>query len=327
MSFIHIRPSWQLSEKLATSEKAYFNRRRFLRGLAGVGFGMTAASCYGRSLTTKEEEDFVRTLGEPVANFKTNSAFADVGQPVTAQQFASQYNNFYEFGLTKNVWANAQNLPTDPWKLEVSGLVKNAKTYDLDDLYNKFPLEERIYRFRCVEAWAMIVPWLGFPMYKILEDVEPTSAAKFVRFESFYDEEITGGPAISFSNLPWPYHEGLRIDEMANELAFFAVGIYGRTMPKQHGAPIRMVVPWKYGFKGAKSIVKIEFLAEQPATYWNTVSPNEYKFEANVEPDVAHPRWSQKRERLVGEGEAWDWVKQDTVIYNGYGEYVANLYA
>ncbi len=326
MSLIHIRPNWQLPEKLVTSEGAYLNRRRFLKNLAGVGLGIAATSCAGRPLTEQGAAELTSTFGEPLSNVMPNPAFADAGRPVTNQLFASRYNNFYEFGLTKNIWAEAQKLPTDPWTLEVSGLVKNPKTYDLDDLYRKFSLEERIYRFRCVEAWAMIVPWIGFPMHKLLEDVEPTSEAKFVRFESFYDESITEGPSISFSNLPWPYHEGLRIDEMANELAFFAVGIYGRTMPKQHGAPIRMVVPWKYGFKGAKSIVKIEFVAEQPATYWNTVSPNEYKFEANVEPDVSHPRWSQKRERLVGDGEAWNWEKQDTVIYNGYGEYVSHLY-
>ena len=327
MSFVHIRPDWQLPEKLVTLESAYIKRRQFLKNLAGFGLGLTATSCAGRSLSSEGMEELSRTFGEPIRDFVTNPAFADAGRPVTDQLFASRYNNFYEFGLTKNIWSNAQKLPTDPWTLEVSGLVKNPKTYDLDDLYQKFPLEERIYRFRCVEAWAMVVPWLGFPMNKVLEDVEPTSEAKYVRFESFYDERITEGPAISFSDLPWPYHEGLRIDEMANDLAFFAVGIYGRTMPKQHGAPIRMVVPWKYGFKGAKSIVKIEFLAEQPATYWNTISPNEYKFEANVEPDVSHPRWSQKRERMVGEGVALDWETRETLIYNGFGEYVAGLYA
>ena len=327
MSFIHIRPHWQLPENLATPEAAFLNRRRFLKKLAGAGVGFAAASCYGRPLTEKGTAALTSTLGTPVSGFTQNPAFIDAGRPVSDQIFASRYNNFYEFGLTINIWSEAQKLPTDPWTLEVSGLVKNPKTYDLDDLYNRFPLEERIYRFRCVEAWAMVVPWLGFPMRKLLEEVEPTTAAKFVRFESFYDEKIMAGPALSLSNLPWPYHEGLRVDEMANDLAFFAVGIYGRTMPKQPGAPIRMVVPWKYGFKSAKSIVKIEFLAEQPSTYWNTISPNEYKFEANVEPDVSHPRWSQERERLVGEGEAWDWQKVDTLLYNGYGEYVADLYA
>ena len=206
--------------------------------------------------------------------------------------------------------------------------MKNPRTYDQDDLLRRFPLEERVYRFRCVEAWAMVVPWLGFHMRALMADVEPTSDAKFVSFTSYYDPQVTPGPAWEFAlNLPWPYVEGLRIEEMANDLAFFAVGLYGRTLPKQHGAPIRMVVPWKYGFKGGKSIVKIEFLRDQPATYWNTIAPNEYKFEANVEPAVPHPRWSQAKERIVGTGtNPFNWETQPTVIYNGYGEYVADLY-
>ena len=173
----------------------------------------------------------------------------------------------------------------------------------------------------------MVVPWIGFPMRLLLEEVEPTAKAKFVRFNSFYDPQITSGPVWPPGNRPWPYTEGLRIEEMANDLAFFAVGIYGRTLPKQHGAPIRMVVPWKYGFKGAKSVVKIEFVEEQPATFWNTLAPNEYGFESNVNPNVPHPRWSQATERLVGTGShAYDWERQPTLAYNGYGEYVANLY-
>ena len=191
----------------------------------------------------------------------------------------------------------------------------------MDDIKKKFPLEERIYRFRCVEAWAMVVPWTGFPMKLLIEDVEPTAEAKFVRFTSFYEKKITKGPTFSFSRLPWPYTEGLRIDEMANELAFFAVGIYGHALPKQHGAPIRQVMPWKYGFKGAKSIVKIEFIDHQPATFWNTLQPKEYLFEANVNPQKPHPRWSQATERMLGSGE-----RLPTLLYNGYAEYVSQLY-
>ncbi|MEO0458689.1 MAG: protein-methionine-sulfoxide reductase catalytic subunit MsrP [Cyanobacteria bacterium P01_A01_bin.114] len=327
MVFSKIPPDWQLSENLVTSESAFLNRRKFMKAAIGAGVGLSVAGCYRRPLTSKGIAELSATYGEPIADFKQNSEFADAERPVTDQQFASRFNNYYEFGLTKNIWPNAQKLPTNPWSLEVTGLVKNPKTYDQDDLLKAFSLEERIYRFRCVEAWAMVVPWLGFPMNKLMAEVEPTSDAKFVRFESFFDSKITQGPKVSFSSLPWPYHEGLRIDEMANDLAFFAVGIYGRTLPKQHGAPIRMVVPWKYGFKGAKSIVKIEFLKEQPATYWNTISPNEYKFEANVEPDVPHPRWSQKNERIVGAGNNWDWERQPTLLYNGYGDYVASLYS
>jgi sulfoxide reductase catalytic subunit YedY len=197
----------------------------------------------------------------------------------------------------------------------------------MDDLLNRFPLEERIYRFRCVEAWSMVVPWLGFPMNALLQDVEPTSDAKFVRFTSYFNPQITKGPGFPPAQfLPFPYTEGLRVDEMNNELAFFAVGIYGHTLPKQHGAPIRMVIPWKYGFKGAKSIVKIEFMATQPATFWNTISPVEYKFESNVNPEVPHPRWSQAKERLIGAGSEFAWEEVPTLKYNGYGEYVAGLY-
>jgi sulfoxide reductase catalytic subunit YedY len=327
MAFIQIPPDWQLPEKLVTPEAAFFNRRRFIKTLIGTGVGAAATGCYRLPLSDQELQDLRATYGKPLRDVQQNAAFADAGRPLTEQRYASRFNNYYEFGMTKNIWPNAQKLPTDPWQVTVTGLVKNPQTYDLDDLYNTFPLEERIYRFRCVEAWAMVVPWLGFPMRKLMEAVEPTADAKFVRFTSFYDPKITGGPAISFSNLPWPYQEGLRLEEMANDLAFFAVGIYGHTLPKQHGAPLRMVLPWKYGFKGAKSIVKIEFMQEQPATFWNTISPNEYKFEANVEPDVPHPRWSQKMERIVGEGDNWNWKKQPTVIYNGYGDYVASLYS
>ncbi len=329
MAFLRIPPPWQLPESAATPEANFWNRRRFIKTLVGAGIATSATGLAGCGVASGEDAEFRRTLGRPLNGVTPNPDFRDAGRAITEQRYASQYNNFYEFGGTKSIWQNAQKLPTDPWQLEVSGLVKNPRTYDLDDLTRRFPLEERVYRFRCVEAWAMVVPWIGFPMAALLAEVETTAAAKFARFTSYHNPEVTPGPAWEFAlNLPWPYQEGLRIEEMANELAFFAVGIYGRTLPKQHGAPVRMVVPWKYGFKGAKSIVKIEFLAEQPATYWNTISPNEYKFEANVEPQVPHPRWSQSRERLVGTGSnPWAWEVQPTVIYNGYGEQVAHLYA
>jgi sulfoxide reductase catalytic subunit YedY len=329
MTFIHIPKSWQLPERAATPESAYWNRRKMIKTLVGAGIGASAVSlgACGRSPTMNA--DLRQTLGEPLDNVTPNPAFQNLDRPITEQQYASSYNNFYEFGSTKNIWSNAQKLPTDPWTVDVGGLVKNPRRYDRDDLTQRFPLEERVYRFRCVEAWAMVVPWIGFPMKAILDDVEPTSDAKFVSFTSFYDSQIHQGPAYGFAlNLPWPYTEALRIEEMANDLAFFAVGVYGRSLPKQNGAPIRMVLPWKYGFKGGKSIVKIEFVDEQPATYWNTISPNEYKFEANVEPDVPHPRWSQATEKIVGSNtNPFDWEKQPTLPYNGYGDFVADLYA
>lgn len=324
MVFPRIQPDWQLSERQTTSEAIFWNRRRFIKAAIGTGLGVSGAIALNSCRPSDTEQAaFKKTLGQPLRQV-SDSVFK-ASNP-TPQEFASRFNNYYEFGQTKEIWEAAQSLPTEDWKLTVGGLVNNPKTYDPDDLLKSFPLEERIYRFRCVEAWAMVIPWVGFPMQALLKAVDPQPETKFVRFESFFDPKITTGPSFTLSHLPWPYHEGLTIEEMNNELAFFAVGAYGRTLPKQHGAPIRMVTPWKYGFKGAKSIVKIDFVAEQPATYWNTVSPNEYGFEANVNPQKSHLRWSQAKERLAGAGSQWDWEEQPTLLYNGYGEYVASLY-
>ncbi len=326
MSLIRILPSWQISENLVTSETVYQNRRRFLKTLVSATIGASLTSIMGCQQSASDSSLKMSLDLPEFESLKTNPNFAAVDREVTKQELAGRYNNFYEFGGTKNIWLKAQKLPTDNWSLEVTGLVKNPQTYNLDDLKRKFPLEERIYRFRCVEAWSMVLPWVGFPMKKLIEAVEPTTDAKFVRFTSYYDPEITKGPGVHLGALPWPYTEGLTIAEMANELAFFAIGIYGHELPKQHGAPIRMVIPWKYGFKGAKSLVKIEFLAQQPATYWNTINPREYDFEANVNPNVPHPRWSQATERFISNGPGLSWELKETLPYNGYGEYVANLY-
>lgn len=329
MVLFRVPPGWQLPEKLVTSESAYVNRRRFIQGLVGAGVGIAAANIAGCRPEQAQAMTLEDTIDLPeIRNFRQNPAFVQVDRPITDRLVAAQYNNFYEFGGTKSVWHNAQALPTENWKVEVGGLVKNPKTYDLDDLKNEFPLEERIYRFRCVEAWSMVLPWLGFPMRLLMAAVEPDPDAKFIRFTSYYDPEVTPGPGFLSSFYPWPYTEALTIEEMANELAFFAIGLYGHDLPKQQGAPLRMVVPWKYGFKGAKSIVKIEFTTEQPATFWNAVQPNEYKFESNVEPDVPHPRWSQAEERFISDSpdpSSWDMLP--TLPYNGYAEYVADLYA
>ncbi|MDY7021649.1 MAG: protein-methionine-sulfoxide reductase catalytic subunit MsrP [Cyanobacteriota bacterium] len=326
MPLIRVPQSWELPEKLVTPESAFLNRRRFLKSLIGASLGasiLPLAGCDRTPAITNQPWSQELTT---YPDLRLNPNFSDVGREVTSAEFATQYNNYYEFGGSKSVWEAAQALPLNDWKIEVTGLVKNPQTYDLDDIEKKFPLEERIYRFRCVEAWAMVVPWVGFPMRLLLEAVEPTSEAKFVRFTSFYDPKITKGPGFWAVKYPWPYTEGLRIEEMANDLAFFATGIYGKSLPKQNGAPLRMVIPWKYGFKGAKSIVKIEFLAEQPATFWNTLIPNEYKFEANVNPEVPHPRWSQATERIVTNSPNFTWEKQPTLLYNGYEEYVGDLY-
>ena len=326
MALIRIAKSWEVPENQVTSEEIFFNRRHFLKGLLGVGLGAASLSLTACDSST-ENTALKATLDKPKLNAILNSKFSQVDRPITEEIMAGQYNNFYEFGSSKTaIWSNARTLKTDPWKVEVSGLVKNPKTYDLEDLYKTFPLEERIYRFRCVEAWSMVIPWLGFPMSALIAAVEPTSQAKFVRFTSYYDEKITTGPLLHLGGLPWPYTEGLRLEEMNNELAFFAVGVYGHALPNQHGAPLRMVIPWKYGFKGAKSIVKIEFLDTQPATYWNTIDASEYDFEANVNPTKPHPRWSQATEKFISKGPKLSWDIKPTLPYNGYGEYVASLY-
>jgi sulfoxide reductase catalytic subunit YedY len=326
MPLIRIPKSWEIPERAVTPESFFINRRRFMTNLIGAGLTASLLPLTGCNNDSNSKLATGQLSTKIFPNFTRNPNFAQVDRPITEEDLATKYNNFYEYGGTKSIWQEAQNLPLENWKVEVSGLVKNPRTYDLDDLQKKFPLEERIYRFRCVEAWAMVVPWVGFPMKLLMADVEPTSQAKFVRFTSFYDRKITKGNGIFSQFYPWPYNEGLRIEEMANDLAFFAMGIYGKELPKQNGAPLREVIPWKYGFKGAKSIVKIEFVEEKPATFWNTLSPNEYGFEANVNPEKPHPRWSQATERIVGPGSSFSWETRPTIIYNGYGEYVASLY-
>lgn len=328
MTIIRIPKSWQIAEQNVTSETVFLNRRRFFKTLIGAGVGATLMPILGCEKNEEANKKLEATLStESFNNIQRNSNFSTVDRPVTEVNLAGQYNNYYEFGSTKSIWQAAQALPIKDWQIEVTGLVKNPRTYDLDDLPKIFPIEERIYRFRCVEAWSMVIPWIGFSMKSLLAAVEPTAQAKFVSFSSYYDQKITVGPLWSLGRkLPWPYTEGLRIEEMANELAFLAIGNYGHKLPKQHGAPIRAVLPWKYGFKGAKSINKIEFLASKPATFWNTIDSHEYDFEANVNPNKPHPRWSQATEKFISTGPGLKWDKRPTLPYNGYGEYVASLY-
>jgi sulfoxide reductase catalytic subunit YedY len=329
MTIIRVPKSWEIPEREVTPEDVFLNRRRFLKTLIGTGIGASILPILGCEKGENENSKLASTLDTAsLGTPKRNPAFSTVDRPTTDRILAGQYNNYYEFGSGKSIWQAAQSLPTQGWKVEVTGLVKNPRTYDLDDLKKTFALEERIYRFRCVEAWSMVIPWIGFPMKSLIAAVEPTDKAKFVRFTSYYDPKITIGPFWSLGrNLPWPYTEGLRLEEMANELAFFAIGNYDHLLPNQHGAPIRAVLPWKYGFKGAKSIAKIEFLDTQPATFWNTIDSHEYDFEANVNPTKPHPRWSQATEKFIGKGTELKWEKRPTLPYNGYGEYVASLYA
>jgi len=244
----------------------------------------------------------------------------ELGDPLTSYQDVTNYNNYYEFSTNKQAVAKlAADFPTSPWSIEVSGLVNNPRTYTIEDLQN-FEPEERIYRLRCVEAWSMVIPWLGFPLRKILDEVEPASDATFVKFTAIYDTELL--PSQNSTSLAWPYVEGLRLDEAMHDLTILATGLYGEALPNQNGAPVRLVVPWKYGFKSIKAIVKIELVDYMPDTLWTLAARDEYGFYANVNPDVDHPRWSQSAERRIGEV-----GRRNTLLFNGYEKEVASLYA
>jgi sulfoxide reductase catalytic subunit YedY len=245
----------------------------------------------------------------------------ELGDPVNSFDDITHYNNYYEFSTNKEAVAPlSKDFTTSPWTVEVYGMVNKPKTYAIEDLLKNFTQEERIYRLRCVEAWSMVIPWTGFPLASLLKEVEPTSSAQYVRFETVLRPEEMQGQGGPF--YPWPYQEGLRIDEAMNDLTILATGLYGQPMPNPNGAPIRLVVPWKYGFKSIKAIVKIELTDERPETLWNTVGPGEYGFYSNVNPDRPHPRWSQASERRIGE-----LSRRPTLMFNGYGEQVAQMYA
>jgi sulfoxide reductase catalytic subunit YedY len=253
-------------------------------------------------------------------DLKTSAAADELGDTLTPYESITNYNNFYEFSTSKEAVASlSQDFKTSPWTVEVGGLVNKPQTYDLEDLLKRFTPQERIYRLRCVEAWSMVVPWMGFSLAELLKEVEPTSQAKYVRFETLYDPEQLPGQNSGWYN--WPYVEGLRLDEAMNDLAILGTGLYGKPLPPQDGAPIRLVVPWKYGFKSIKSIVKIDLVEEMPVSLWMAAAPNEYGFYANVNPAVDHPRWSQASERRIGE-----FGRRPTLPFNGYEEDVAYLY-
>jgi sulfoxide reductase catalytic subunit YedY len=317
---------WNLPDREITPEPAVKSRRHFLRNLA-IGGGAAAAGVGGGFWwwwNSGTDDDVigqgrVELPGEAeLFPARLNERFRELDRPLTERSQAARYCNFYEFSFTKQIWRWVGDFHPVPWTLEVGGLVAKPRTYDLDDLLRTFPLEERNYRHRCVEAWAMAVPWTGFPLAALLKKAEPLPEAKYVRFVTFFRPEEASRQRNSY---PWPYNEGLTLAEATNELTLLATGIYGHPLLKQHGAPVRLVVPWKYGFKSAKSIAKIELTDRQPATFWNTLAPNEYDFAANVEPNVPHKRWSQATERMLGTNE-----KRPTVIYNGYGKWVAHLY-
>lgn len=316
---------WEIPESQTTPEDVYLNRRQFLRemGYYGIGAGV-AFSGFGKVLDLfgTKEEDIIKVPKTPTSYLypaKRNPAFT-LDRPLTREMIAARYNNFYEFSSGKSVWKHVDKLEVRPWTVEVAGLVEKPGVYEIDELIKTLPLEERLYRLRCVEAWAMAVPWTGFPMKEFIKKVRPLSSAKFVRMQTFYNKGWAPQQRYKFW-LPWPYEEGLSMAEATNDLTMLVTGIYGHELPKQHGAPIRLIVPWKYGFKSIKSIVRIEFLEEQPKTFWNTLVPQEYDFLANVNPDVPHPRWSQAMERIIDTDEM-----RPTIKYNGYGDYVAGIY-
>jgi sulfoxide reductase catalytic subunit YedY len=293
-----------------TPKDVYLSRRDFIKAAGLVAGSLTLAAC-APSAQEETQND---------APVPRSSATDELGDPVNTFEDITNYNNYYEFTTDKEGVAGlAQGFTTSPWTLEVGGLVDNPRTFAIEDLLKLFPQEERIYRLRCVEAWSMVIPWTGFPLASLLDVVQPTSNARYVRFETVYRPEEMPGQKSPF--YPWPYQEGLRLDEAMNDLTLLATGLYGEMTLPQNGAPIRLVVPWKYGFKSIKSIVRIELTDEEPATLWSTIAPNEYGFYANVNPGVDHPRWSQASERRIGELN-----RRSTLPFNGYGEQVAGLY-
>ncbi len=314
MVAIHRRPSWAIAESLATPEAAYLNRRSLLQAM-GIG-ALSAAGLAGAARSARAED------ADPTADLypaKKNDAYT-LDRPLTPEEINAHYNNFYEYGTQKDVAEAAQQLVIRPWEIAIDGLVEQPMTLAFDDLVRKIPLESRLYRHRCVEAWSMTIPWAGFPLKALVAMAKPLGSAKFVRFETFLDPSMAPGQN-SFL-YPWPYVEGVTIEEAANDLAFIATGAYDKPIAKQHGAPLRLHLPWKYGFKSIKSIRRISFVEERPVGLWEAIQPSEYGFWANVNPEVPHPRWSQATERVLHTGE-----RVPTLLFNGYADQVAGLYA
>ncbi len=306
------RRGWEIPGRLATPEQVFFNRRAFL-----VASGASALSLCPKLAAAQRIAD----LPDPTANLypvKRNEKFT-LDRPITDEKVNTNYNNFYEFGSAKTIAKAAQALRLRPWTIKIDGMVETPQEIGIDDLLHKMPLEERLYRHRCVEAWSMAIPWSGFPLAKLVELAKPLSSAKYLRMETFLDPKTAPGQRQTW--YPWPYVEGLTIAEATNELAFLVTGAYGKPVAKQMGAPIRLAVPWKYGFKSIKSIVRFNFTDQRPKSYWESLQGSEYGFWANVNPEVSHPRWSQASEELIGRNE-----RRPTLLFNGYGEYVAHLY-
>ncbi|MCP4565816.1 MAG: protein-methionine-sulfoxide reductase catalytic subunit MsrP [Bosea sp.] len=303
------RAGWEMPESQATAESIFLNRRQWLAGSASVIAGAALPQIAGAQ------------GADPTLDLypaKRNAAYT-LDRPVTDEELAANYNNFYEFGTSKEVAAASKRLVTRPWTIAIDGLVEKPFEIGFDDLIRKVALQERLYRFRCVEAWSMAVPWTGFPLKELVALAKPLSGAKYVQMQTFMNPKMAPGQSQRW--YPWPYTEGLTMAEATHDMALMVTGIYGKPIPTQHGAPLRLITPWKYGFKSVKSISKISFVAERPKTFWEGLQASEYGFWANVNPEVSHPRWSQASEQVLGTRD-----RKPTLLFNGYAEQVADLY-
>jgi len=311
-------PEIPLSEVTPKKDyEAFMSRRKFLRGAALAGAAALGAERVAEMVapgTYAFADTALKTVPSPLTT---------TGEQLTSLQDVTHFNNFYEFGVDKSDPAkNAGGLPTRPWAVKITGKVKKPLSFDIDTLLNLKPLEDRVYRHRCVEAWSMVIPWVGYSLSELINKCEPLPSAKFIQFVSYFNPKVEkwAGEA----TIDWPYVEGLRMDEAMNPLTLLTFGLYGEALPNQNGAPVRVVVPWKYGYKSAKSIVEIKFVGDMPRTTWNTMAPDEYGFYSNVNPNVDHPRWSQKTERRIGL--PFYEQRRDTLMFNGYGDFVASMY-
>jgi sulfoxide reductase catalytic subunit YedY len=313
---------WALPDSAATPEPVYLNRRRLLAAL-GLGTAILAAPALVRGPGQEQPADAAGPVEQPdptasLYPVPRNTRYV-LDRGLTDEHFPTTYNNFYEFGSHKSIHEAAQKLPIRPWQVVIDGLIEKPISIDVDTLIRRMPLEERVYRHRCVEAWSMAVPWSGFPMAALVAFARPLSSARYVRMETFLNSEVAAGQRQAW--YPWPYVEGLTMAEATNELAFIVTGLYGKPLLKQNGAPLRLAVPWKYGFKSTKSIVRFSFTDQRPMSFWEALQPEEYGFWANVNPAVPHRRWSQATERVLGTEE-----RRPTLLFNGYGDFVAELY-
>lgn len=323
---IKIKKGWELPESAATPESTFLNRRSLIKGIAAGSVlsvaGGLVTGCDGEGTQTAQASNDAAAEQDPSAKLypvQRNLRYR-LDREITDEKLATTYNNYYEFGSSKNIWQKAQALPLRPWMVKIDGMVEAPMEIGVDDLLAKMPLEERVYRHRCVEAWSMAVPYSGFPLKALVDMAKPLASAKYLKMETFKDESVASGQKASW--YPWPYVEGLTIEEATNELSFVATGLYGKPIPKQNGAPLRLAVPWKYGFKHVKGLVRFEFTDKRPVSFWEEIQAAEYGFWANVNPEVPHPRWSQATERVLGQDE-----RVPTLPWNGYGEFVADLYS